>query len=480
MAGSDQKTQIATELPPEVANALAGRHPVVSSSPAPNITGARTVIAEAPQLPPTTPSAVSGGGAPPMAPPPMAPPPMAPPPAGPPPSYGAPVVAAPAAAGARTVIASAPSLPSSGPGPGGGSQAATVYSMPAPSIPPGQNLQSTMPPGAARPSAGPPVQLRPAGVVFPLAAPAAGMPPTARWIIGPVIAIVVALITTAIANRVWPPTSAPSSGPSFLSATRKVTILIEQPGAEVTVDGQVVEKKNPKEAEIKGDIGKTAAIRITLAGYEPFESRIMFTKDVRPPLRVRLLKPGEKPVKAQDPTAFDPRQGVKNPDDEDDQADTADKADTDKGNKADKGDKSDKADTDKGNKADKGDKSDKSDKADKGDKPEGDEDTGEEKKGHRHHGDKGDKGDKSDKADKGDKGDKIDKHAKGSITVMVRPWAIVYVDGKKIQQTPMRDYALSPGSHTLILENANKGKREVLKIKVGPGEKVAPISRTWD
>ena len=52
MAGSDQKTQIATELPPEVAAALGGRPAAAKVlPPAPNITGARTVIAEAPQLP---------------------------------------------------------------------------------------------------------------------------------------------------------------------------------------------------------------------------------------------------------------------------------------------------------------------------------------------------------------------------------------------------------------------------------------------
>ena len=193
MAGSDQKTQIATELPPEVAAALGGRPPNSGgAAPAPNITGARTVIAEAPQLP-SPPAAVGGGLAPPPA-------PFVQQPAYAPPTAGA--------AGARTVIAAAPTLPAPGPSAGPmsqGAQAATVYSMPAPALSSPQGLQSTLPPGPMRPSAGPPVQLRPAGMVFPLSAPSAGMPPTVRWVIGPLLMVVVSLITAAIANRIWPP-----------------------------------------------------------------------------------------------------------------------------------------------------------------------------------------------------------------------------------------------------------------------------------
>ena len=54
MAGSEQKTQIATELPPQVASALAaaqGAPPGQGGAPNP-ATGARTMIASAPQLPP--------------------------------------------------------------------------------------------------------------------------------------------------------------------------------------------------------------------------------------------------------------------------------------------------------------------------------------------------------------------------------------------------------------------------------------------
>ena len=41
-------------------------------------------------------------------------------------------------------------------------------------------------------------------------------------------------------------------------------------------------------------------------------------------------------------------------------------------------------------------------------------------------------------------------------------------------------FKLLPDGRRHILENANKGKREVIKIKVIPGEKVPAINRVWD
>ena len=93
---------------------------------------------------------------------------------------------------------------------------------------------------------------------------------------------------------------------------------------------------------------------------------------------------------------------------------------------------------------------------------------------------KGKKG-KKDKVAKTDKGEKGDvKKEKPTLSVSVRPYAVVYIDNKKIQQTPLRDYAVSPGSHTILLVNDIKGKRETIKIKVSAGEKVPPITRNWD
>ena len=91
------------------------------------------------------------------------------------------------------------------------------------------------------------------------------------------------------------------------------------------------------------------------------------------------------------------------------------------------------------------------------------------------------KAEKGKKGKKGDKGDKTDvAKIKPTLTVTVRPFAMVFIDGKKIQQTPLRDYAISPGSHTILLVNDVKGKRDQIKIKVVAGEKVPPINRVWE
>ena len=38
----------------------------------------------------------------------------------------------------------------------------------------------------------------------------------------------------------------------------------------------------------------------------------------------------------------------------------------------------------------------------------------------------------------------------------VRPWAIVYIDGKRLRQTPIVDYTLPAGKHSLELVNVIK------------------------
>lgn len=480
MAGSEQKTQIATELPPEVAAALGGnRTGAMSSAPAavpynPAPQGARTMIAEAPQLP--SPPAAAGaasvvlpaGSAPPMLPPPAAPPfagmatlmtpsggPQLPPPQLPP-SYGGggqPVMSQnmAAAAGARTMIAEAPQLP---PGPSQGlpHQQATMFAMPAPQLPSGPagnpNMQQTLPPGSMRGMPGP-MAMRPAGVAFPLAVANPGMSSTLRWLIGPAIAIALALTTTAIANRIWPPGpgQAPSRAPVFLAASRKVQIVIEPPGAEVQVDGEVIEKKSSTEAELKGEIGKVAKVRITLPGYDAYEATVPFTDKPRPPLRVKLAKAGSKAGKGVDPSVFDERIGVKDPD-----------GDGDKKPPEKKPDDSDKV-TDKTPEKTPEKTPDKTpDKVAKTD----------------------DKTDDDGKKGRRKKDKEVKKAVKPLLTVTVRPWAIVYLDGKKLQQTPLRDFPVSPGNHTLLLVNDSKGKRETIKLKVSADEPIKPINRVFE
>jgi hypothetical protein len=256
-------------------------------------------------------------------------------------------------------------------------------------------------------------------------------------------------LTTFIANRIWPPaTGSGGGGPSFLAAKRAVQIVTEPPGAEVQVDGVVLEEKTP--TDVKGEIGKNARVRITLGGYEPRDLNIAFTKDPRPPVRVKLFKVGARD-KAADNSVYDERPNI------------APKEDEDEGKKDDKA-KTDKTEA-KDEKTDKADKADKAEKTDKTDK----------------------KGDKKAEAEEEEDGGKKKRKkddkkaaAKATLTILVRPWAIVYVDGKKIQQTPLRNYPISSGNHKILLVNDTKGKREEIKLKVSAGDAIPEIKRTWD
>ena len=367
MSGSDQKTQIATEMPPEVAAAIARGAP-----PAP--AGARTMIAQAPSLPPP--------GAPPMG---------APPPAAPPMSAGT------APEGARTMIAQAPNIP--GPPAGGpvvamGPQQATMYAAPAPQLPQ-SSLAATLPPGARNQSI--PLTMRPAALAFGAAMPSVGIPPMAKWIIGPAIALIVGLLTTAIANRIWPPEQGVVGGPSLLAPSRKLKIVTEPSGATVEVNGKALAVKTP--TEVKGDVGSTAKLRITLDGFDPVEMRVLFAKDERPPLNIRMPKLGSTKAKSTDPGQFDTQVGVQENDGEkpaksDDKATKTD----DKTAKTD--DKASKADADEDDK-----KSKKGKKVAKADEEEDD-----------------DKKSKKSKKDKTDKADKTAvKKEKPTLTITVRP-----------------------------------------------------------
>lgn len=329
-------------------------------------------------------------------------------------------------------------------------QQATMYASPAPALPPPQSMAATLPPGARNAM---PLTIRPSAVAFGSTAPSVGFPPVAKWIIGPAIALIIGLLTTALANRIWPPENGVIGGPSLLAPSRKLKIVTDPAGATVELNGKALEAKTP--TDIKGDVGSTARIKITLDGFDPVEMRVLFAKDERPPLNIRMPKLGSTKAKSTDPSQFDTKVGVQEPDDSE-KPTKPDKVD-DKTAKADA--KTDK--TDKTAKADA--KTDKTAKADKADAEE------EDKKG------KKSKKDKTDKADK-----TAAKKDKPTITITVRPYAVVYIDGKKIQQTPLRDFAISPGPHTILLVNDIKGKRESIKVKVTAGEKLPPITRSWE
>jgi hypothetical protein len=68
---------------------------------------------------------------------------------------------------------------------------------------------------------------------------------------------------------------------------------------------------------------------------------------------------------------------------------------------------------------------------------------------------------------------------KGTLSVFVRPWAIVYTDGTRLRQTPVAAYEIASGKHVIELVNDPKGKREKLNITLKPGE-AQEIRKDWD
>jgi hypothetical protein len=68
---------------------------------------------------------------------------------------------------------------------------------------------------------------------------------------------------------------------------------------------------------------------------------------------------------------------------------------------------------------------------------------------------------------------------KGTLSVFVRPWAIVYVDGNRLRQTPVQAYELPAGKHKIELVNDPKGKKEKLEITIEPNQS-QEIRKDWD
>jgi len=63
--------------------------------------------------------------------------------------------------------------------------------------------------------------------------------------------------------------------------------------------------------------------------------------------------------------------------------------------------------------------------------------------------------------------------------VLVRPWAIVFVDHQRLKQTPVQDYKLPSGKHVIELVNEGKNRREKIDVNLKPGEE-QEIKRDWD
>jgi hypothetical protein len=66
-----------------------------------------------------------------------------------------------------------------------------------------------------------------------------------------------------------------------------------------------------------------------------------------------------------------------------------------------------------------------------------------------------------------------------TISVTVRPWAIVFVDKQRLKQTPISGYTLPAGKHVIELVNEGKNRREKIEVNMKPGEE-QDIRRDWD
>jgi serine/threonine-protein kinase len=66
---------------------------------------------------------------------------------------------------------------------------------------------------------------------------------------------------------------------------------------------------------------------------------------------------------------------------------------------------------------------------------------------------------------------------KGTLEIRVRPYAIVFLSGKKIGETPMSPVELPPGIYTVKLVNENLKREVTMSVEVKPGEPtVLPVN----
>lgn len=68
---------------------------------------------------------------------------------------------------------------------------------------------------------------------------------------------------------------------------------------------------------------------------------------------------------------------------------------------------------------------------------------------------------------------------KATISILVRPWAIVFIDKQRLKQTPVQGYEIPSGKHVIELVNEGKNRREKIEIILKPGES-QELKRDWD
>ena len=62
------------------------------------------------------------------------------------------------------------------------------------------------------------------------------------------------------------------------------------------------------------------------------------------------------------------------------------------------------------------------------------------------------------------------KAVKGWVSINVRPWAEITIDGKKLGYTPLKRHALPAGTHKIVLSNPKLGAEKKLSVTVAGGK----------
>jgi hypothetical protein len=65
----------------------------------------------------------------------------------------------------------------------------------------------------------------------------------------------------------------------------------------------------------------------------------------------------------------------------------------------------------------------------------------------------------------------------GELAVLVRPWALIWLNGKPLNQTPYRE-TIPVGRYYLRIKNDDLGKDESIVVTVSP-DKTTVIERKW-
>jgi hypothetical protein len=77
------------------------------------------------------------------------------------------------------------------------------------------------------------------------------------------------------------------------------------------------------------------------------------------------------------------------------------------------------------------------------------------------------------------KGESAPSGPPGKLSVQTKPWSTVYIDGKKIKNTPLVNYSLKPGTYDVTVENPVQSISKTYRVKVLPG-KTTTLVKTLD